>query len=116
MPGDHNRAYCTYCKKDLIAHKKSLREHGKTKIHIENCKLRKECAKIPKITEFAKQIINDARKRAELKIAVFIAEHCSINSVDHLSKIVMDLDPNSQTLANIKLHRTKCSGNKYLTC
>ncbi|KAL1501031.1 hypothetical protein ABEB36_006436, partial [Hypothenemus hampei] len=32
-------------------------------------------------------------KIVEFKIAVFIAEHCSINIVNHLSELLLKLDP-----------------------
>lgn len=46
---------------------------------------------------------------AELKIAVYVAEHSSIKAVDHLSLVIKQLDADSQVLQDIKLHRTKCS-------
>ncbi|XP_053596147.1 uncharacterized protein LOC128668022 [Microplitis demolitor] len=48
-------------------------------------------------------------KIAELKIAAFIAEHCSLLTVDHLISILPQLDPSSDALKNLKIHRTKCS-------
>jgi len=53
--------------------------------------------------------LKDERKIAELKIAAFIGEHCSINAVDHLGVLIKSLDPKSQTLCDLKLHRTKCT-------
>lgn len=44
-----------------------------------------------------------------MKIAAFIGEHCSINTVDHLGVLIKSLDPKSQTLGDLKLHRTKCT-------
>lgn len=66
---------------------------------------------MPKMTNFLKTTIDEKRKKAELKIAAFIAEHCSINTVDHLGEVIPDLDVSSETLQKIKLHRTKCTGN-----
>ncbi|CAD6216271.1 GSCOCG00011330001-RA-CDS, partial [Cotesia congregata] len=48
-------------------------------------------------------------KVAELKISAFIGEHCSLLTVDHLISILPQLDPSSDALKNLKLHRTKCS-------
>lgn len=53
--------------------------------------------------------LSEKRKIAELKIAVYVAEHSSIKAVDHLALVIKDLDKDSQILQNIKLHRTKCS-------
>lgn len=74
----------------------------------------------PKLTDFVKVVIDEERKKAELKIAAFIAEHCSINAVDHLGEVIPNLDNNSEALQKIKLHRTKCTGNccydMYVMC
>lgn len=60
------------------------------------------------ILEFAKKNISTERKIAELKIAAFICEHCSINTVDHLGTLIKALDSSSAILNDISLHRTKC--------
>ncbi|KYM94184.1 Superoxide dismutase [Cu-Zn] [Cyphomyrmex costatus] len=44
-----------------------------------------------------------------MKLAAFVAEHCSINSIDHLGSVVTNLDSKSEFLKFIKLHRTKCT-------
>lgn len=43
-----------------------------------------------------------------MKLAVFIAAHCSVRSIDHLGEILRDLGKGS-ALQNVRLHRTKCS-------
>lgn len=53
--------------------------------------------------------MSEKTKIAELKIAAFIAEHCSFLTVDHLINVLPQLDPSSDALKNLKLHRTKCS-------
>lgn len=110
MPGDNSRAYCLFCKDDIVAHRGRLTDHVATKKHIKNAQMRNECSKTPKISEFVKPVITDMRKRAELKLAAFIAEHCSLKTADDLGELIPDLDKNSETLSKIKLHRTKCSG------
>lgn len=54
--------------------------------------------------------MSEERKIAELKIAAFITEHCSVNTADHLGLLLRNLDENSPVLSSIKLHRTKCAG------
>lgn len=112
-PGNNTRAFCVYCKTELTAHKERLKEHAATKKHLDNVKANKECTSLPKITTFAKATIDEKRKRGELKLAAFVAEHCSIRTIDHLSAVITDLDKSSEVLSQIKLHRTKCSGTKY---
>ena len=56
-----------------------------------------------------KPFVSEITKIAELKIAAFIAEHCSIKVVDHMVSFLPQLDPLSDTLSKFKLHRTKCT-------
>lgn len=104
VEGDDSRAYCTLCKCTLQAHKKDIKNHGTCKKHLNAFKFSN---KNKKMTDFAKQTISDKRKIAELKISAFIAEHCSMYSIDHLGSLIKTLDETSQLLGEIKLHRTK---------
>ena len=61
------------------------------------------------MTNFLQTSIDEKRKREELKIASFIAEHCSINTFDHLREVVKKFDKSSDVLSNVKLLRTKCT-------
>jgi hypothetical protein len=83
--------------------------HEKSKKHINALKS-SSAGPSHKITDFVKKNISRERKIAELKIAAFICEHCSIKTVDHLSVILKDLDNKSVILKDIALHRTKCTG------
>lgn len=56
-----------------------------------------------------KQSISKSRKIAELKVAAFICEHCSLKTVDHLVSVIKKLDSSSQILSDMNLHRTKCT-------
>lgn len=54
--------------------------------------------------------VQDPTKIAKLSVAVYIAEHSSTVSVDHLEEVLLVLDKKKSTiLQNFKLHRTKCS-------
>ncbi|XP_066985911.1 SCAN domain-containing protein 3-like [Macrobrachium rosenbergii] len=61
------------------------------------------------IKDSLQPVVNDPTKVAELKLAVFVTEHSSNLSIDHLSELIPLLDPKSCVLKKIKLHRTKCS-------
>lgn len=61
------------------------------------------------ITKIYKPELAESTKIAELKTAAFIAEHCSLLTVDYLISILPQLDPLSDALKNLKLQRTKCS-------
>lgn len=47
-------------------------------------------------------------KEIDLKLAVYIACHTSIKSIDHLGELLKELGEGSK-LASLRLHRTKCS-------
>lgn len=56
-----------------------------------------------------KVAFSEKTKIAELKLAAFIAEHSAIQTVDHLTNILPQLDTSSDTMSSFKLHRTKCA-------
>lgn len=101
------RAYCKYCKCSLLAHKKDLLNHAKTMKH-------ERAAKHCLVVQSTKPLtVFSAKPRAikiiELKLSTYVAEHCSINCINHLSELIKTLDPKSVLLSDIKLHRTKCT-------
>ncbi|KAL0859016.1 hypothetical protein ABMA27_010870 [Loxostege sticticalis] len=107
--GDDTKAWCKACKCTLIAHKKDLVEHSKTKKHDQSLKRSNVVGQSSKVTDFFEKPIKEPRKIAELKIAAYVAEHSSIKSVDHLGVLIKNLDPTSQVLKDLKLHRSKCT-------
>ncbi|XP_043201152.1 uncharacterized protein LOC122370000 [Amphibalanus amphitrite] len=110
VTGDDRRARCTVCSTTLTAKKKDLQDHAKTEKH-KKAVVASKCS--PKITDklaSASGSDRECTKRAELRTALFVAEHGSNASADHLSDVIASLDPHSNVLKNFKLHRTKCSG------
>lgn len=108
-PSKNGKSYCKTCERELESHHKGLLTHATSAKHVANTGQKKTIDATPKVTSFAKRSIADKRKIAELKIAAFIAEHCSVASVDHLGQIVKNLDEKSEVIQDIKLHRTKCT-------
>ena len=53
-------------------------------------------------------IVNREEKALDIKLAVHIAVHSSIKSIDHLGELLKVLGKGSK-LENIRIHRTKCS-------
>lgn len=53
-------------------------------------------------------VVTDDVKRAEMKLAVFITMHASIQAVDHLGELLSELGTGS-VLEKLRCHRTKCS-------
>ncbi|XP_022834568.1 uncharacterized protein LOC111362226 [Spodoptera litura] len=106
---DCTLATCKYCRISLKAHKKALLKHAlteKPKKAIALDKSAKSCKLLPMVY---KPVLSDKTKTAEIKIAAFIAEHTSVMTVDHLIELLPQLDPSSDALKNLRLHRTKCS-------
>lgn len=102
-------AHCRYCHVVLKAHKKDLVSHAKTDKHKKATAWEKSAKATKPITQIYKPVLPENTKIAELKVAAFIAEHCSLLTVDHLINIIPQLDPSSDALRNLKIHRTKCS-------
>lgn len=82
-----------------------------------SCKKNQEALKFSQLgkssktlTSFFNADIPTERNIAELKIAAFVAEHCSLMATDHLGELVSNLDKSSVVLRDVKIHRTKCSG------
>ncbi|XP_063895636.1 LOW QUALITY PROTEIN: zinc finger protein 862-like [Helicoverpa armigera] len=107
--GDDTKAWCKACKCTLVAHKKDLVEHSKTKKHDQSLKRSNIVGHSSKMSDFFEKPLKEPRKVAELKIAAYVAEHSSIKSVDHLGILIKDLDPTSPVLKDLKLHRSKCT-------
>lgn len=103
---DDQHAFCKYCKCILKTHRKDLASHAKTKKHKLFVSSKKDI--VPVSTYFSPAEAND-RKIAELKLAAFVAEHCSVRSIDHLGELIKQIGKDSKTLVSIQLHRTKCT-------
>ena len=55
--------------------------------------------------------ISDETKRAEFEFATAVTCHCAVRAVDHLGEMIVRRSKGTTScLANMKLHRTKCSG------
>ena len=102
-------ANCKYCKTVIASRKKDLEDHSKTEKHKRNS----VGSKSSKITEAFPKILDShdaAVKKAEIRTALYVAEHGTNASVDHLGEVISALDPKSSILKDLKIHRTKCSG------
>ncbi|CAG5051948.1 unnamed protein product [Parnassius apollo] len=110
VEGQASKAFCKLCKCSLQAHKKDLSNHANCKKHQEAFKFSQLGNSSKKINTFFNKNITFERKVSELKIAAFIAKHCSILAADHLGVLISALDKSSSVLSDLKLHRTKCAG------
>lgn len=73
--GDDTKAWCQACKCPLIAHKKDLVEHSKTKKHDQSVKRSNNVGQSSKMSNYFVKPIKEPRKVAKLKIAAYVAEH-----------------------------------------
>ena len=54
-------------------------------------------------------LMTEPEKETDLKLALYVATHSAVNSVDHLCEILEILGRGTKSLEQLKLHRTKCS-------
>ncbi|KAF0701978.1 Zinc finger protein, partial [Aphis craccivora] len=104
---DLKEAYCSYCNVVLRAHHNDLVDHSKTAKHVSK-KNSLNIKKQPTLNSFGISTKSNESKISDLKLAVHIAAHSSVRSIDHLGEILKSCGKGS-TLENIKMHRTKCS-------
>lgn len=106
---DNTKAYCKFCKVVIRARWPDIKTHSETRKHqlnsdaFSNIRQRKiEFTKVDNKVEIAVH-------RAEGRQALFIAEHCSILTSDHLVELCKGSFNDSITAANMKIKRSKCS-------
>ncbi|XP_075151745.1 E3 SUMO-protein ligase KIAA1586-like [Haematobia irritans] len=100
---DETKAFCTYCKCSINAKVFDLRAHAKTKKHISraNCFVQSNKLNfVPTLTKSAEQ---------EAALCLFVAEHTSIGTIDHLTKLCIQNFYKSNSAEVIKMQRTKCA-------
>ena len=99
---DKTKAYCKVCKSVIRAHKTDLKKHGEAAKHKQN--MSTVCPKQPTLKTFSKV---EKVTVLELKLAVYVACHSSINTIDHLCDILKKDIPCTSSSDTIRLHRTK---------
>ncbi|KAE8740949.1 hypothetical protein FOCC_FOCC013523, partial [Frankliniella occidentalis] len=93
-------AWCKACRCPLRAHKTDLERHTTTDKHVQ------AFAALPtRSNSFAE---TQKSKVIDMKLAVHVACHSSVKTIDHLGEILKEVGQGSG-LASLKLHRTKCS-------
>jgi hypothetical protein len=104
--GDDTKAMCKFCRSTMNAHLSSLISHTEGKKHIDNAKAM-GTSKPGTIASAFQPKLPDPIKISELKLAAFIAEHCSTLAVDHLGELTASLDA-APSAKGVQLHRSKC--------
>ena len=110
VEGHKNKAFCNVCKIELKIHKNDLRKHAATAKHKNKIKEYENLATIRPINQVFRPAVSESRKIAEIRRAVFIAKHTAFLAVDHLMLLLPSVIPNSTIAANLRMHRTKCTG------
>ncbi|XP_047039292.1 uncharacterized protein LOC124644115 [Helicoverpa zea] len=108
LPGDDTKAFCTYCKAELLAKLVDLRRHAETKKH----KQKMQVISGNQILQFkpdSEKISNLKSRKAEGMLALYITEHSSVSCIEHLTDLVKLAFPDSKATDDLKMHRTKCT-------
>jgi hypothetical protein len=92
-----------YCKSEIRAHHADLVAHAATAKHQRSAVPFSNARNLFDVG-VRKETIDNSLKSAELKLAVHIACHSSVLTVDHLGELVKEI-----TGKDIALHRTKCT-------
>ena len=111
-----DKAFCRYCHVDITARLSCLKSHEETDKH----KLKAPSKNLKSLSQMDAHVQKTARSREkegeltkenkdlDLHIAVFVACHTAIHTVDHLGQVVRKHGEGS-SLGKLKLGRTKCS-------
>ena len=109
-PDGSENAYSTFCKEDLVSKLSNLGSYKNSKKHKERHKKHKQRS-LPKYClccSAVREVDDTQVENVEVQMAVSMACHCSIATVDHLSEIITKNSGNS-VLKNMLLRRSKWS-------
>jgi hypothetical protein len=101
--------FCKLCHTSIKPKQSNFTKHKKSVKHVQRLKSLKSTKKIEVVRN---PTVAEELKTVEIEMAVAMACHSSILSVDHLGEIVARNAVGS-SIANMKMHRTKCT--KILT-
>uniref|UniRef100_A0A915K112 HAT C-terminal dimerisation domain-containing protein n=1 Tax=Romanomermis culicivorax TaxID=13658 RepID=A0A915K112_ROMCU len=106
-------AYCKVCPTNIRPKQDALIDHLKTKKHLKAVEDFNALSSTMSLT--SKNFTIESKSAAlklktmELKLSVFIAEHNSLRTIDHLGDLIKNLFPDDYNANKLKLHRTKCA-------
>lgn len=109
VPGNDNKAYCRFCKTELVAKVFDLQNHLHTKRHRTAAEPFSSQRQTKLDTFVAPRRININCNRLEASLSLFVTTHCAIMNIDHLGVMCSELCGDSCAAKDLKLHRTKCS-------
>ena len=104
---DPYSAECRICGKTLTAGLSELKRHAQTKKHIDMVKTKKSTRSIADIMGPVDTLKKDT-KVAELKFAMFVAEHnIPFQAMDHLTEVMRSAFPDSKIASEFTCKHTK---------
>ncbi|CAN8031714.1 unnamed protein product, partial [Ixodes persulcatus] len=107
MSGDPFKAFCKFCKCTIEAKKASIDKHTTSTKHLASTPSRG--TQQPTLVDFAPPTVPLPVQQAEGTLALYVAEHGAMNSVDHLGQACSQMFGDSKIASKIKMHRTKCT-------
>ncbi|KAG0445717.1 hypothetical protein HPB47_016292 [Ixodes persulcatus] len=107
MSGDPFKAFCKFCKCTIEAKKASIDKHTTSTKHLASTPSRG--TQQPTLVDFAPPTLPLPVQQAEGTLALYVAEHGAMNSVDHLGEACTLMFGDSKIASKIKMHRTKCT-------
>ncbi|XP_028166143.1 zinc finger protein 862-like [Ostrinia furnacalis] len=106
VSNDPTKAFCKFCHAEVYARIGDIKKHKETKKHKEKSDLvnkNKQLEFLPASKD------NTNSLKIEGTLALFIAEHTSIQQIDHLTEALKKCISDSKSVMDIKMHRSKCS-------
>ncbi|KAI5643242.1 hypothetical protein NE865_04660 [Phthorimaea operculella] len=109
VSNDQTKAFCSLCHTEMFAKLADLRRHIDTKKHKNKYEAVSKNRQISFDAAPKSSTSSSKCRKAEGKLALFITEHSSISTIDHLTDLCKDIFPDSKAIIDLKLHRTKCT-------
>lgn len=100
-------AFCKLCHVSIKPKQANLTKHEKTDKHVQRVKLCNSTKPL-QVVRVPKPKVADEIKIAEVELAVTMACHSALLTMDHLGEVIARNAKGSQ-LEKIRLHRTKCT-------
>ena len=106
VANDPTKAFCTFCHCEMFGRIADIKKHRITKKHKDKSDLVSQNRQI----EYVRASKDNTKTlKVEGTLSLFIVEHTSIQQIDHLTEALKKCITDSQSVMDIKMHRTKCS-------
>ncbi|KAL4719405.1 hypothetical protein ACJJTC_015099, partial [Scirpophaga incertulas] len=106
VQGTDLKGMCRWCQTEFFAKISDIKKHSQSIKHKSKAEIIIKQKPLPPFLPVDKI---KPSSRAEAAMALFIAEHCSVVTVEHLGEMCKKLFSDSKCGHDIHIHRTKCS-------